>query len=149
METSMRASGQMTRLMVRASTHILTGPHIAANGSGISSMAREKRCGRMVLVMRVSIELVKRTAKGISFGRMAPLTMVSFWTTIFMALASTNGEMAENTLATGRGTGCMVRAFLHGTTDVPMMVNMFTTRKMALARSSGQTADGTKANGRM
>jgi hypothetical protein len=70
MEMSMKEDGRMTRLMVTASTYMLTVRLTRENGLKISSRGGARKHGLMVPAMKANTSMERNMGKGASTSQM-------------------------------------------------------------------------------
>lgn len=100
-ETSMTASGSMTRHMALVSIAIWMAPSTRDIGKKISSMETVLRPGQMVPSTRVNTYKARRMAREDSLGLMDQLTTEFSTRTTFKAMESIIGLMAESIMDFG------------------------------------------------
>ncbi len=120
METSMRASGSMTKLMERALTHMPMALTITETGSMTSSTGGAWSRGPMVPSTKDSTRTARRTVPGSSHSLTVLFMRVSSRITKYPDKASTTGQMESSSRGSGSATRCMATGSSPGKTESAM-----------------------------
>ena len=138
METSMKATGSMTRHREKDCTSTSMDLSMSVLGLRTSSTVKVLRDGPIMHLMKESIHMAKSMVWACSGGQMGPPTMESSGTTISKAEEFTSGQMAESTQATGSTTRCTARASLLGLMADATKATMCQIRRRAMESSNGK-----------
>ena len=120
----MTVIGKMIKLMDLVSILILMVHNMKVIGLMISNMVKVKRHGRMVLNMKVTISLGKKTASDSFYGPINLAIAETFSIIIFTVTVLINGQTAVNFQETGFVTKCTETEFSHGLMGENMKVSM-------------------------
>lgn len=124
-------------------------PVMMDSGGKTSSTERELRHGQIMLNMKVTTGVGRRTDTGYSIGLMDQSTKESLRTIVSMERVFTTGMMVGSTMVTGSKTRWTVKEFLPGQMDEGTRVNTEMTRKKDMVYSVGKMVDPTKGIGRV
>ena len=124
MEIFMTVIGKMIKLMDLVSILILMVHNMKVIGLMISNMVKVKRHGRMVLNMKVTISLGKKTASDSFYGLINLAIAETFSIIIFTVTVPINGQTAVSFQETGFATRCMGTEFSRGLMGENMKVSM-------------------------
>ena len=139
MEMCIRVSGETTRLMDGASTHMIMVPRMKATGKKINKMAEVQRLGLMVQNMLASTKMERNMEKAFFTLQTKVFTKVSSRTTKYQARASTHGTMAKSTRAAGIRIKWMGEEYSLGQMGSDMKENSEMINERGKGYSSGKT----------
>lgn len=112
-----------------------------------NSTDKERKNGQTVLSMKATINSERKMDLESFYGPTDHHMRETLLTTIFMGMASTNGQMEENSPAIGYAIRCMAEEFLPGMMEGSTQANTTTTRNMDMEFSHGQMEDNMTAHG--
>ena len=104
MVRSTRATGKITRPMVRASALIMTSACMTATGSTACSMELAQKRGLMAACFKALLSTGRDKGKETTGGKMEAVSRVNSWQTSRMVMAQKRGLMAASMSASGRMT---------------------------------------------
>lgn len=119
------------------------------NGRMTNKKAMGKKNGKMVLIIRVNIEVEKNKEKGLLFGVMIVLMKVILCRTTFMGRANICGKMEEYMKDNGTIIRCMGKEYSLGLMGVAMKENMTVIKNTDLEHLHSEMDAYMKESGRM
>lgn len=147
METYMRGTGPIIRLMVMACTSMPKELGTRVNGRMTSNMVTGMRSGMRAANTKVDTPWGRKKAWESIHGQTDLHTTVNGKTIESMDKVSIYGRMAADTMVTGSTMTWMVSVFTIGQTDADMKGSSITIKSAALAFTSGPTDANTRDGG--
>ena len=148
-EIIMKVNGRTIRPMDSENIHIQMVQNMKVFGLMINSMGRVKKSGRMVLNMKETINMVKKTDSVNFYGLICRLIKEISTIIISMVTENISGLTEENTQATGYATKCMEKDFSLGKMAESIKEIIMMIRSKAMVYLLGQMEDNMTDNGIM
>ena len=144
----MKVHTSIIRATARALTLLPKALPIKVNGRKISSMAKAKSSGlMMVQATLVTSKMARSKAKASTFGLMVKSTQESGTIIESTVLANILGKTEENTMVSGMTTTCKASVSTSTLTESSTKVNTKEMQKWVMVIISGPTKECMKATG--